>query len=134
MRAFAERLIAHETRGNKSSGINGPAAYHVFGKLRPHLATLMGNLGFRGLITRALALACVEEPWLRVVRVKEDGTLEGFDGTKAPADAEKIAEGSEALTAQFFGLLVAFIGENLTQQMAREIWPKLSFSNFDKGD
>ena len=125
MRAFAESLIADETRGNKSSGTNGPAAYHVFGKLRPHLATLMGNLGFRGLITRALALASLEEPWLRAVQVKEDGSLEGLDRPEAQGDPAKIAESSVVLIAQFIGLLVAFIGENLALRMVREVWPKI---------
>src|ERR1043166_9800294 len=126
MRAFAGRLIADETKGNHS-GIKGPTSLQIFEKLRPHLATLMGTTGFRGLISRALMLATAEAPWLCRLQVTGDGTVEGFDGTDAWADAEKMAEGNVVLVAQLLGLLVAFIGEQLSLQMMREVWPGLSF-------
>ena len=136
MRAFAGRLIADETRRSKSSGTNGPAAYHVCGKLRPHLATLMGNTGFHALLMRALSLANTEDPSLRSVRVKADGSLEGLEELQAQGNTVEIAEGSVVLVAQLLGLLVAFIGEHLTLQMVREVWPKLSLNDldFEKGD
>lgn len=136
MRAFAGLLITDETRRNKSSGTNGPAAYHVFGKLRPHLATLMGNTGFHALLMRALSLANTEDPSLRSVRVKADGSLEGLEELQAQGNPAEIAEGSVELVAQLLGLLVAFIGEHLTLQMVREVWPKLSLNDldFEKGD
>jgi hypothetical protein len=31
------------------------------------------------------------------------------------------------------GLLVAFIGEDLTLRLVREVWPKLSLNNLDFG-
>src|ERR1019366_433926 len=65
MRDFAERLIVYETRGNKSSETKTQAAFLVGEKLRPQLAALMGNVGFRALISRALALSNAEIPWLR---------------------------------------------------------------------
>ena len=77
MREFAERLIAYETRGNNSSETKPLAAFLVDEKLRRHLATLMGSLGFRALLSRALVLANAEVPWLRAVHVKTDGSLEG---------------------------------------------------------
>ena len=136
MRDFAERLIAYETRGNKSSGTKTPAAFLVGEKLRPHLATLMGNAGFRALLSRALALANAEVPWLRAVHVKADGSLEGLDELEAQVDPDEISEGSVVLLAQLLGLLVAFIGENLTLRLVREVWPKLSLNDLDfgKGD
>ena len=72
MRDFAERLIAYETRGNNLSETKPLAAFLVDEKLRPHLATLMGNVGFRALLSRSLALTNAEVPWLRAVRVKAD--------------------------------------------------------------
>jgi hypothetical protein len=59
MRDFAERLIAYETKGNKSSETKSQAVFPVGEKLRPQLATLMGNVGFRALLSRALAV-CTE--------------------------------------------------------------------------
>ena len=136
MRDFAERLIAYETRANKSSEAKTPAACRVSDKLRPQLATLMGNLGFRALLSRALALANADVPWLRAVHVSADGSFEGLDGLAAQVDSNEIFEGCVILLAQLLGLLVAFIGEDLTLHLVRETWPKLSLDDLHavKGD
>ena len=131
MRNLAERLIAHETSGNKSSGTKTPAAYHVFAKLRAPLAALMGSTGFSALLSRALALADAEVVWLRVVHVKADGSLKEPDELAAHVTPEEFAEGRVVLLAQLLGLLVAFIGEYLTLRLAREVWPKLSLDDLD---
>jgi len=135
MRGFAQRLIACEMKGNKSSGTTPPATFLVIEKLRPHFTTLMGNAGFRALLSRSLALASAEARCLRVVRVQVDGSLSGLDEL-ARLDREKVAEGGVVLIAQLLGLLVAFIGEKLTVQIMREVWPKLSLDdlNFDEGN
>jgi hypothetical protein len=133
MRDFAKRLIAYETRENKSFETNTPAACLVGEKLRPHLATLMGNVGFRALLSRALALANAEVPWLRAVHVNADGSFEGLDELGAQVEPDKIFEGCVVLLAQLLGLLVAFIGEDLTLRLVREVWPPLSLNNFDFG-
>ena len=136
MRYFAERLIAYETRGNESSGTKNPAAFPVCDKLRPHLATLMGNTGVRTLLSRALAQAEREVPSLRALRVKADGSLEGLTELEAQVDPRKIAEDSIVLVAQLLELLAVFIGDHLALRMVSEVWPKLSVNelNFDEGD
>src|SRR5674476_577850 len=133
MRDFAERLIAYETRGNKSSETKTPAAFLIDEKLRPHLATLMGKVGFRALLSRALVLTNAEVPWLRALHVNADGSLEGLDELDAQVDPKEIFEGRVVLLSQLLGLLVAFIGENLTLRLVREVWPKLSFNDLDFG-
>jgi hypothetical protein len=135
LRSLTKRLIACETRGNKSSKKKLPVPFLVIEKLRPHFTTLMGNTGFRALLSRSLALANAEVQWLSAVHVKVDGSLEGLDEL-AKIDPEDIAVGGVVVIAQLLGLLVAFIGENLTLQMMREIWPKLSLNDldFDEGD
>jgi hypothetical protein len=136
MRDLSQCLIAYETRGNKSSETKSPAACLVGEKLRPHLAALLGNVGFRALLSRALALANTDIPWLRAVHVKADGSFEGLDELEAQVDPEEIFEGCVVLLAQLLGLLAAFIGENLTLHLVREVWPKLSLKDLDfgKGD
>ena len=124
-RELAERLVASETRGKKSPELKTPAAFYVFEKLRPYLATLMGSTGFHALLSRALAVANADDARLRTVHVKADGSLGGFE---VPADPEEMAEASVVLVSQLLGLLVAFIGENLTERMVRELWPKLPLS------
>ena len=133
LRAFAERLIAYETMGNKSSKSKIPAAFHVCERLRPHLATLMGNGGFRALLLRALALAGPEAPWLRAVHVKTNGALEGWDESDPLIRPAALFEGSVVLLAQLLGLLVVFIGEKLTLRLVNEAWPKLSLNDLDLG-
>ena len=110
-----------------------PAAFLVDEKLRPHLTTVMGNVGFRALLSRALALAGAEVSWLRAVHVKADGSLEGLDELEVQVKPGEIAEGKIVLLAQLLGLLVAFIGENLTLWLVHEAWPELSLDGLDLG-
>jgi hypothetical protein len=131
MRDFAERLIALETGGNALSETKPPAAFHVCEKLRPHLVTLMGNGGFRALLARAFALASAEVSWLRAVHVKADGSLEDLEELHVQVAPAEFFEGKVVLLAQLLGLLVAFIGENLTLRLVREIWPKVSLDDLD---
>jgi hypothetical protein len=135
MRDFARRLIAHETRRNKSSRADSAAAFEAIEKLRPHLTTLMGKAGFRALLSRSLTLAQAENRWLRAAHVKADGTLDESD-VRAQLNPEEIDQGRIALLTELLGLLAAFIGENLALQIARETWPKLSLDNlsFDEGE
>jgi hypothetical protein len=136
MRKFARRLITLETNEKKSSGAKDSAAFPVPEKLRPTLSMLVGNAGFQTLLTRALTLATEEVPWLRAVMVSADGTLVGWEEPYAQLGPDKFSEGRVVLVAQLLGLLEAFIGENLTVRLVREIWPKLSLGdmNLDQGE
>ena len=134
MREFARQLIAYETRRG-SSEAKSPAAFLVCAKLRPQLATLMGNGGFRALLSRALVLANADAVWLRPVQVKADGSLERMDERTGQSSAKEIAEGGEILVARLLGLLEDFIGEDLTVRLVRDVWPQLSTNEheFDEG-
>ena len=70
MRNFAQRLVAHEMNGDQNSETKSRAAFLVCEKLRPHLASLTGNAGFRALNLRALALAKAEVPGLQALQVQ----------------------------------------------------------------
>ena len=136
MRNYAKRLIELEAEGKKSCQNNFPEAIHVCGKLRPPLATLMGNGGFRALLSRSLALASAEVLWLRSVHVKPDGALGGLEEIHAQLSSDAMFVGRVALLAQLLGLLVAFIGENLTMRLVCEIWPEAPLNDLEsvKGD
>ena len=136
LRRFARRLIDLETSLPASAKTNAAAVFPVIEKLRLPLSGLMGNGGFRALLSRALALAGTEMPWLRAVHVKADGSLEGWAELRSEVTAEELFQGSVELFAQLLGLLVAFIGEALTLRLIGEVWPKLSLDDFDltKGD
>jgi hypothetical protein len=134
MRDFAKRLMAHETRRNKSSMAHAPVAFPVIARLRPTLANLMGAAGFAALMVRALALASTEVRWLAKLQIKPDGNLQGEGDLAEQIDAGELFKGQEVLLAQLLGLLVAFIGEKLTLQLVHETWPTLPASdlNFSK--
>ena len=134
MRSLAKQLIGSETRKNKSSKAKKSTAFYVSEKLRRHLATLVGNEGFRALLSRALALAKAEVAWLRAVHVRADGTLEGVEAIPAQLDATEFLEGRIVFLAQLLGLLVAFIGPSLTSRLMGEIWPQVALKNMDFGN
>jgi hypothetical protein len=136
MRDLSQLVIAYESKGNKSAGTALPAAFLVSDKLRPHLAMLMGEVGFRALLSRALVLATAEAACLRPVQVGPDGSLEGLEELQTHLTPEESEESSVVLVAQLLGLLGALIGEKLTFQIVREMWPKLATSDLGlrKGD
>jgi hypothetical protein len=136
MRSIAQRLIKYETPGEDPSETTDTSIFRVTDRLRPQLAMLMGNGGFRALLARALALASAEVSWLREVRVKADSTLEGLAVLHASLKPAEYREGRVVLLAQLLGLLVAFIGPALTSRLMGEIWPQLAADNvdFENGD
>src|ERR1035437_7390569 len=89
--------------------------------------------GVRALLSRALALANAEVPWLRSVHVNTDGSFQGLDELGAQVDPDEIFDGCVVLLAQLLGLLVAFIGELLTLRLVRDVWPKLPLNDLDFG-
>ena len=126
MRAFAIGLMAHETQDDASSVVKGRAALRVCEQMRPQLATLMGDAGFRALLGRALKLAAPQAAWLRTVHLNQDGSLRESD-LATQLELEEIAGGGAILVAQLLGLLVAFVGEKLTLRIVRQTWPQLPF-------
>lgn len=134
IRDVAERLIAHENNLRHTPVISSPVVFDICEKMRPLLGTLMGKAGFYAVLSRALALASKEVAWLRTVQIKRDGTFQGLDMIEADLDVKEIAEGQTILLARLIGLLVAFIGENLTLRLVLELWPKLPLKNLNFGN
>jgi hypothetical protein len=133
MRKFAKRLIAYETGVNRSAGTTTPPTFHVCDKLRAHLAALMGQTGFRMLLSCALPRANEEVPWLRAVNLGAEGSLEGLEALDGQISPEELSEGEVVLLAELLGLLVAFIGERLTLRQVREVWPQIPLNDLELG-
>jgi hypothetical protein len=94
-------------------------------KLRPHLANLMGNGGFRALLSRALVLASADVSWLRAVQVNGRGTLEGLEALQPQFASPEFIEGEIVLLIELLALLEALIGPALTSRLVGEIWPQI---------
>jgi hypothetical protein len=131
MRHLAERLVVYEAASDDAAPTQRPPAYDVCEKLRPHLSTLMGKGGYRALVLRSLALANAESDGLGQISVRDDGTMDGWTAASGKSDTAPTAEASGLLLAHLLGLLVAFIGENLTLRMLRQIWPQVSATDAD---
>jgi hypothetical protein len=125
MRSLAKSLMAYEKSRNKPSAERYPPVLHVTEKLRPHLANLMGNGGFRALLSRALVLASAEVSWLRAVHVNARGNLEGVEALHAQFASAQFIEGEIGLLIELLGLLEALIGPALTSRLIEEIWPQI---------
>jgi hypothetical protein len=52
----------------------------------------------------------------------------------AQLDLDELFEGRVVLLAQLLGLLVAFIGENLTLRLVREVWLQAQLHDLDFDD
>jgi len=130
LKACARQLLAFELASGKSAGAEDFAAFRICEKLRGPLGKLLGLGGFRALLSRALALAGMEFPWLGKLFIKDDASLEGFAALQAELDSDAITAGGVALVAQFLGLLVTFIGPALTLGFLREVWPTIDDLNF----
>jgi hypothetical protein len=134
MRDLAERLIAEESRGETSPEAS-PAISIVIEKLRPDLRILMGDMGSRALLSRALAQAGAEFAWLSALHVKSDGSLEGLTRLELEShvDSGTIADGRAALLAQLLESLTSFIGESVTLRLVRNNWPDVPLDDLDPG-
>ena len=131
VKAFARRLVIYEAAADKPAGAHKSTVFRVCEKLRQPLSRLAGLAGFRSLLSRALALANGEAPWTKAIHVKPDGSLEGLEQAQAQLSEDEIADGEIILVAQLIGLLVTFIGEELTLRLVQESWPDGPFEDMN---
>lgn len=125
------RILAVEAARAKAADTQVDEAVRVCAMLQMPLSRLAGPAGFSSLLFRALALAKAEVPSLRVVQVRPDGSLAGFDEIKPDRNAEELEKGRVVLVAHLLGLLATFIGESLTLRLARDAWPDGSIDSPD---
>ncbi len=127
---LAQRLLDYEAATGDSSGANMPAALRVSEKLRRPLSTLAGAAGFRALLARALALTKAQSHGFSAVHLQPDGFLEGL----TELHNDEATESGAMLIAHLFGLLITFIGENLTVRLMHDAWPDLPFDGANHGE
>ena len=125
LKEFVRRLLAYESTPGSFASAPDSAASRVCEKLRGPLGKLMGVSAYHSLVSRAVALAGREAPWLLALRIKADGSLEGFDKPGAKPDSHAVAEGEVLLLSHLLGLLVILIGLSLTQWLLHDTWVKM---------
>ena len=131
MQELARRILAIEAARAKAAGTQVDVAVQVCEKLQVPLSKLAGPAGFSSLMSRALTLAKAEIPFLRVVQVRPDGSLAGFEEIKHGHDAGGFETGRVVLVTHLLGLLATFIGEPLTRRLVCDVWPDASTASTD---
>jgi hypothetical protein len=128
MRDLARRLLALEAASQTATAATLPEAVRVLEKLRNSLSRIAGPGGFTALLRRALALARADVPALHAVQIGPDGGLEGLEALFAGADNVG-AEAATTITGHLLGLLMTFVGQDLTLRLVREAWPDAAFGD-----
>ena len=135
-RDLAQRLLTYEANAGNTSE-TGRAILRVYEKLRQSLVELAGVAGFQSLASRALTLASSEVPSLSAVRVEADGNLQGMSAIHPLINVEtdRVDEGEVILISRLLGLLLIFLGEALTMNLLRDVWPDAALDdcNFENG-
>jgi hypothetical protein len=118
IRDLARQIFAHEASEDNRSVSPRSAAPEAFERLRPHLVKFFGLAGYQALLSRALALAARQEPWLGNLHVQVDASLE-----VAEKHASDESRGMLVFLEQLLGLLVTFVGDALMLRLVQDIWP-----------
>jgi hypothetical protein len=116
-KSLARQLLAREA----ASGSD--ATVQVCSKLRTHLTSLVGTAGFRALLHRALALCKLDVSKFESTSVREDGTLAGYEVFVTQCTPRQVEDGGVELIGQLLALLEIFLGEALTRQILKDVWP-----------
>jgi hypothetical protein len=119
VRELSRRLIALEAACAPVSDAGESLSMRVCEKLRNSLVKFAGINGYRTLVSRALSMAKLEAPWLEPVKVRGDGSLEGFDGICESQETDP----ADIVLVHLLSLLVTFIGERQTLALVSDGWP-----------
>jgi hypothetical protein len=99
------------------------AAEHVLQKLLRRLAKLITPIGCQALLSRALHLSRADYPFLGELHagVTDDAWLEGLHHSVESLDPLEARAGLAALLGTLIGLIMLFIGEDLTWRLFLEL-------------
>jgi hypothetical protein len=124
-RDLARRLLAREMGARRDPAALPEATGRACRKLCERLAKLVTAAGCRALVGRALHLASAESPFLEGVRAGSppETCLEGLGERVQGVEPAAAEHGLAAILASLIGLLVTFIGEDLTLRLVRDVWP-----------
>jgi hypothetical protein len=126
IRHLAKQILAYEYEANSSSVPPSHLEFRVIEKLSFYFVALMGSYAYQVVLSRALATATEEVPWLIKISVNQDGILEGWSALEKSMAPDVLFEGRVVLLAQLLELLITFVGATMTLRMLRDVWPKVS--------
>ena len=107
-----------------------PIHFRVFEKLCRPIAAVAGTQSLQPLLTRALALTQLKYSWLTRARVAKEGRIEGTDQAFLAQNPQDALRAELALMGSLVELLRFQLGDGVTLQLLRSVWP-LAFLNTD---
>jgi len=125
--AMARWLLTSQT-GEGGRLLETPeAAERVLRLLSRRLADLITTTGSEALLSRAVHVAAPNYPFLqRVAGVRSDEALAvRLRESASGVDPGQVPAGFLAVLGTLMALLTAFIGEDLTLRLLRDVWPTL---------
>ena len=120
--SLAAILVDHEL---SIAGI--PGTQLVYEKTFAELAPILGARGVHGIFERAFELVRTEQPALRSFEVGDEPSAAASSlATCLSTVTRDVARTAAiALYSSFFGLIVTFIGFELTVRLLRAAWPQV---------
>lgn len=131
---FASSIILAVAGGNELRTESlSEAVARACESLRRRLEKIIGDEGSRAMLARSLVLVKREFPWLEPVQISADGMLNGLRDATLEHEYVAMEAGCVVLLAQFLGLLVNMVGEELTARLLADVWPNTPFRKSNVG-
>lgn len=125
---LARQLLLSEAGADRTAGAIARAAQQASAKIRLPFVRILGQHGSDAVFGRAIHLVAADYPLLRGVEASREGngSFDWLWRAVGEGDSEDALGSAAAIIAAFIDLLCAFIGEGLTHQQLRAVWPELS--------
>lgn len=107
---------------------NGPR-FHVIEELCGKIAAVNGNTSLQALLSRALFAIRSDFPWIRSATASPHGMLEGLEAVQPTPDPEEVMQCELAILGSLIELLRSFLGNGITVQLLRSLWPLASLGS-----
>ncbi len=105
------------------------AQFRVIEQLCAKITEVSGNTGLQTMLSRALSATRADFPWLRSAKASKTGGLVGLDQVHPPPDSEEAMRGELAVLGSLIELLRSFLGDGVTLQLLRSLWPLASIDH-----
>jgi hypothetical protein len=129
----ARRIMTCATAGRSAPEDVANAIETTFKQLEKVVSSMVGEIGFRALMVRALHLTRAASPKHRQLPSEHAVSFpsEGWKGSVEQTGASAAIESAAGLFENVLSLLGSFIGEDLTFRLIRRAWPDLDEGGTD---
>lgn len=135
-RKLGESILAHERALLNDDGSPAVAVERACQQLYRRLSPLITPAGSQAFLSRSLHIAGTEFPFLHGVRAgpTAEECLQGLDPALNDIEETTTTSAFISVLSSMIGLLVTFIGHDLTMHAIRDVWPDAHTSRPAEGD